>query len=96
MQIQLKQAEITAALHQYVASTGISLAGKTVEVKFTAGRGNTGLSADISIEDSAIPGVELAPSADAVKPTLSVVAAPAAPAATPAEAPKAPGASLFN
>ena len=53
MQIQLKQSEIISALKQYIASQGIVIAGKTVDIRFTAGRGQTGLSADISIEDTA-------------------------------------------
>ena len=53
MQIQLKQSEIIAALKQYIANQGIVIAGKTVDIRFTAGRGQTGLSADISIEDNA-------------------------------------------
>ena len=52
MQIQLKQSEIVTALKQYIVKQGINLAGKTVDVAFTAGRNGTGLSADISIEDS--------------------------------------------
>lgn len=56
MQIQLKQPEIEAALKMYIASQGISLAGKTFSVSFTSGRKDNGLSADLVIEDTAIPG----------------------------------------
>lgn len=51
MQIQLKQSEIIQALKLYISTQGINLNGKTVEVAFTAGRKETGLSADIDIQD---------------------------------------------
>lgn len=51
MQIQLRQSEIEEALKQYVAKIGINLQGKTVEIAFTAGRKEAGMSADISVED---------------------------------------------
>lgn len=56
MQIQLKQPEIEAALKMYIANQGISLAGKSFTVSFTSGRKENGLSADLVIEDQAIPG----------------------------------------
>lgn len=73
MQVQLKQSEIIAAIKMYVANQGIDLIGKHVEVSFTAGRKETGLTADISIE-----GVELlalSPDEEAVAkgPTLTLV-----------------------
>jgi hypothetical protein len=105
MQIQLKQSEIIAALKQYINSQGISLAGKEVSISFTAGRKEAGITADISIEDVAIPGyTDAADEAETTKPVLTVVAAPAVaePEAKPAvdtasaeEAPKATT-SLFN
>jgi hypothetical protein len=52
MQIQLKQAEIVAAIRMYVAQQGISLVGKSVEMSFTAGRKEAGISVDIVIEDA--------------------------------------------
>lgn len=52
MQIQLKQAEIVTALKQYIASQGISLYRKDVNISFTAGRKEAGVLADISIEDA--------------------------------------------
>lgn len=54
MQIQLKQKEIEAALKMYINRQGIALAGKTVTIDFTAGRKDSGLSADIVIEDSEV------------------------------------------
>lgn len=53
MDIQLKQKEITEALKQFIVSQGISLTGKSVSISFTAGRKESGITADISIEDSA-------------------------------------------
>jgi len=70
MQIQLKQNEIVAAITQYVAKQGINLTGRKVEVTFTAGRRESGLSADVDITDSMeLP--ELAP--DVATPTLTVI-----------------------
>lgn len=56
MQINLKQTEIIQALKNYIAQKGISLSGKTVDCAFTAGRKDTGISVEISIEDQDIPG----------------------------------------
>lgn len=52
MLIQLKQREIEQALQMYVSSQGISLAGKTVEINFTSGRKDNGMTADIDIQDT--------------------------------------------
>ena len=57
MQINIKQQEIVAALTAYIASQGINLANKTVEVSFTSGRKENGISADIIIEDAAAKAV---------------------------------------
>lgn len=77
MQIQLKQAEIIAALKQYITSQGINLTGKTVDIEFTAGRKESGLTADISIEETpAIPGFDT---------NTEAVAAPTAVEEPPAE-----------
>lgn len=106
MQIQLKQVEIIAALRQYVEAKGISLAGKTVDIAFTAGRKEGGLTADISIEDHDIPGLAVGDVEEnavpglvlvtkASEPVPEVTAVEAAPAAEVAgEAPKAT--SLFS
>ena len=55
MQINLKQTEIIAALKQYIAGQGISLQGKSVDMAFTAGRKEAGISVEISIEDVTLP-----------------------------------------
>lgn len=52
MLIQLKQSEITTALRDYIVAQGINLNGKTVEISFTAGRKESGIYADISIENA--------------------------------------------
>ena len=52
MQIQLKQREIEAALKMYISSQGINLTGKIVTIDFTAGRKDSGLSADLTIEET--------------------------------------------
>ena len=56
MQVQLKQTEIVAALTGYLAQQGIAVAHKKIDISFTAGRKNAGLSAEVSIEDGDIPG----------------------------------------
>lgn len=81
MQITLKQREIEAALRQYITNSGVSLAGKTVEIGFTAGRKEAGLVADISIEDT-----NQAPEAP-IKPVT--IAAAETPAPVVQEVPKA-------
>lgn len=77
MQIQLRQTEIVEALKQYITKQGINLAGKTVEIGFTAGRKETGISADISIDEGTqaqLPGLDAdEDEAEAAKPVLSVV-----------------------
>lgn len=55
MQVNLKQAEIISALKMYVASQGINLVGKDVEMVFTAGRKESGISVEITIEESDTP-----------------------------------------
>ena len=56
MIINLKQTEIEQALRAYVISQGISLHGKDLTISFTAGRRESGISAEISIDDVEIPG----------------------------------------
>ena len=51
MQINLKQQEIVEALKQYISNQGISLSGKSVEISFTSGRKDNGLSAEMNIEE---------------------------------------------
>lgn len=56
MQVNLKQSEIEIALKNYVVQQGISLYGKEVSIAFTAGRKESGISAEINIDDADIPG----------------------------------------
>jgi len=99
MQIQFKQAEITAALKQYIVAQGINLNGKSVEIAFSATRGAAGIVADVTIDEIGIPGFSDATGDDTAKPALSVVQ-PAADApkaeAGAEEAPAAVAGSLFN
>lgn len=62
MRIQLRQIEIEEALQQYIANQGINLAGKVVEIGFTASRSADGLTADVDITNAT----------DSVKPTQAV------------------------
>ena len=70
MQINLKQTEIIAALKQYIAGQGISLQGKSVDMAFTAGRKEAGISVEISIEDISLPDFGLPEESPTAKPTL--------------------------
>ena len=70
MQINLKQTEIITALKQYIAGQGISLQGKSVEMAFTAGRKEAGISVEISIEDVSLPDFGLPEEGYTPKPTL--------------------------
>lgn len=104
MQIQLKQSEIIQALKLYISTQGINLNGKTVEVAFTAGRKETGLSADVQIEDmvpATAPG--MAYPCGVVLPVYTPdaavpIAAPVMEEAAPVEEEQTPvkGASLFG
>ena len=51
MLIQIKQPDIEAAIKAHLQSQGISMQGKEVNISFHAGRKNTGLSAEVSIEE---------------------------------------------
>ncbi len=53
MKIYLEQIEIVQALQQYISEQGINLAGKQVDVSFTAGRKDAGLTAEVDIQDAA-------------------------------------------
>ena len=87
MKIQVTQTEITAALKQYIVAKGISLEGKQVDITFTAGRKEAGLSAELTIEDAdGAVQAEVLPAV--VKPALAVVSAPAVEAAPVAETPE--------
>lgn len=68
MKIELKQSEIVAALAQYISSKGISLNDKAMAVTFTVGRKQSGISAELTIDDDGIP--------DFDTPDIPVAAAP--------------------
>lgn len=55
MQINLRQPEIEKALRDYIREQGINLYGKEVFISFTAGRKDTGLSAELNIENIDVP-----------------------------------------
>jgi hypothetical protein len=55
MQITLNQDEIEKALKNYVASQGISITGKHVDVTLIAGRAPNGMSASINISNDDAP-----------------------------------------
>ena len=51
MNIIIKQKEIEAGIKLYLLQQGIQLIGKSTEISFTAGRKDSGLSAEIEIND---------------------------------------------
>lgn len=51
MNVIIKQKEIEAGIKLYLLQQGIQLNGKTTEISFTAGRKDSGLSAEIEIND---------------------------------------------
>lgn len=85
MQVNLKQKEIEAALRDYVANQGLSLIGKTIDIQFTAGRKEAGISAEIDIQDAGGPLVDASPikplkvEAEAATADVKVEAKPASP-----------------
>lgn len=81
MRIQLKQDEIVAALRQFITLQGINLVGKSLDISFTAGRKDSGLSADVTIEDIELP--DLTEESVAAKPALTVVPSAAVSTTTP-------------
>lgn len=54
MLIQLRQFEIAEAIKQYLADEGINLTGKDISVDFTAGRKESGITADVEILPSSL------------------------------------------
>ena len=52
MLIQLRQSEIEVALREYIVNQGINLTGRRVDISFTSGRKDNGISADLDIVDT--------------------------------------------
>lgn len=52
MKIQLSQTNIVEGIKMYLQSQGIKLQGRDIQVLFTAGRKQSGLIADVDIEDN--------------------------------------------
>jgi hypothetical protein len=75
MQITLNQDEIEKALKNYVASQGISITGKNVDVTLIAGRAPNGMSACINISNDDVPSNIPTPrnAGQAVEPTVITV-----------------------
>lgn len=73
MIINLKQIEIIAALKQYISQQGINLANKEIQVSFTAGRKDSGISAELTIEDGASVDIPGFTDPEFVAPVLSIV-----------------------
>ena len=71
MDITVKQREIQQALMNYIAQQGITLVGKEVKITFTAGRKEAGITAEISIEDAALP--DYSDVVEDVSPTAEII-----------------------
>ena len=52
MKIQLSQTNIVEGIKMYLQSQGIKLQGRDIQVLFTAGRKQSGLIADVDVEDN--------------------------------------------
>ena len=52
MKIQLTQTNIVEGIKMYLQSQGIKMQGRDIQVLFTAGRKQSGLIADVDIEDN--------------------------------------------
>ena len=96
MQIILKQRAIEKALRLYVANQGINLEGKTLKIDFTAGRKESGMTAEVEILD-AEDLAELSTAMVSATAALAAAGTPAVeqpitsiPAPAPAPAPVAP------
>lgn len=97
MQIQLKQVEIVTALKQYITQQGIDLSAKHVVINFTAGRKESGITADLSIEDTEIPGFTESDKEPAVLTLVAAAPVEESAAEPEAEAPApAKSVSLFS
>lgn len=84
MDITLNDHEITEAVSDYISTLGVSLEGKDVVVKMTAGRKENGYSASVSITPNGVaPSTQVEDTADVVdiKPTAEEPE-PTQPAAT--------------
>lgn len=66
MQINLKQPEIERALKMFIASQGISLQGREVDISFTAGRRGSGVSAEMQISEEPASEVPVPPARSGV------------------------------
>ena len=58
MRITLEHTEIEAALVAYIGSQGINIEGKDIDVSMTAGRGDNGYTASISIKEGKVATLE--------------------------------------
>ena len=61
MLIKLKQSEIEEALRDFIVKQGFNLDRKTVDISFTAGRGDSGMTADLDIHDAAAGAAQCSP-----------------------------------
>lgn len=64
MRIQLKQNEIEEAIKGFLTRQGIAVGGKVIDMVFTSGRKNNGLSVEVVINDPVV--------AEATETTLEV------------------------
>ena len=76
MQVQLNQSEIEVAVTNYIGNVGINTQGKDISISFTAGRKETGISAEITIGNSSeVPKLNF-PADEPKEPTLRLVKEP--------------------
>lgn len=76
MKIAFNQSEIIAGLKLFIQSQGIDLIGKSVTVDFTAGRGATGLSAEVNIDSDGSKSAGSAEVTKSIEKTIGVATLP--------------------
>lgn len=73
MEIQLKQSEIELALKDFIQKQGIQLRNRTVQIDFTSGRKENGITANLLISDLSID-IPLLDPDEEPQPALTLVA----------------------
>ena len=59
MRIQLNQSELEKAVVAYISSQGVDISNKSVDVDFTAGRGQNGITVDVDINEPGTPSLTM-------------------------------------
>jgi len=102
MHIQLKQTEIESAIKNYLGEQGIAVTGRDINMVFTSGRKNNGLSVEVVIDDITterrheLKNRMPSPLPSTAEATVEVAAGADTATAANEEVPAAPVGSLFG